>query len=166
MTARPTKWPNYHEGDFVLRNYVFRSGETLPELRLHYRTLGTPRRNATGKIINGVPLLKGNTGTGANWLRPSLAEELFGPGQPLDPPRPMASCMIRYDAAFHDIGSSHRCPRRAPPDSAARHVDARTRSARHRLRHRLFESRTRVWASSMNERVGIAGAPRYCEGSV
>jgi homoserine acetyltransferase len=106
MTARPTKWPNYHEGDFVLRNYVFRSGETLPELRLHYRTLGTLRRNATGKIINGVVLLQGNTGTGANWLGPSLAEELFGPGQTLDPPRPMASCMIRYDVAFHDIGSS------------------------------------------------------------
>ena len=79
-----TRWPNYHEGDFVIRNYVFRSGETLPELKQHYRTLGTAKRNAAGKIINGVLLLQGNTGTGANWLRPSLADELFGPGQPLD----------------------------------------------------------------------------------
>ena len=78
------KWPNFREGDFVIRNYVFRSGETLPELKLHYRTLGTAKRNAAGKIINGVLLLQGNTGTGANWLRPSLADELFGPGQPLD----------------------------------------------------------------------------------
>jgi len=84
MSADETKWPNYREGDFVIPNYVFRSGETLPELKLHYRTLGTARRNAAGKIVNGVLLLQGNTGTGANWLRPSLADELFGPGQPLD----------------------------------------------------------------------------------
>ena len=77
-------WPNYQEGDFVIRDYVFRSGETLPELKLHYRTLGTAKRNAAGKIINGVLLLQGNTGTGANWLRPSLADELFAPEQPLD----------------------------------------------------------------------------------
>src|ERR1700756_1737555 len=86
-TAAPAehmKWPNYQEGDFIVRNYVFRSGETLPELKLHYRTLGTAKRNAAGEIINGVLLLQGNTGTGANWLRPSLADELLGPGQPLD----------------------------------------------------------------------------------
>jgi homoserine O-acetyltransferase len=79
-----TRWPNYQEGDFVIRNYVFRNGETLPELKLHYRILGTPKHNAAGKIINGVLLLQGNTGTGANWLRPSLADELFAPGLPLD----------------------------------------------------------------------------------
>ena len=84
MPTHQTNWPNYHEGDFVIRNYVFRSGETLSELKLHYRTLGTPKRDPAGKIINGVLLLQGNTGTGANWLRPSLADELFAPGQPLD----------------------------------------------------------------------------------
>ena len=84
MSAHPTKWPNYSEGDFIIRSYVFRSGEILPELKLHYRTLGTPKRDAAGRITNGVLLLQGNTGTGANWLRPSLADELFGPGQPLD----------------------------------------------------------------------------------
>jgi hypothetical protein len=41
MTVDHAKWPNYREGDFVIRNYVFRSGERLPELNLHYRTLGT-----------------------------------------------------------------------------------------------------------------------------
>jgi homoserine O-acetyltransferase len=56
MTVHTTKWPNYLEGDFVIRNYVFRSGEMLPELKLHYRTLGTATRNAFGKIINGVLL--------------------------------------------------------------------------------------------------------------
>jgi homoserine O-acetyltransferase/O-succinyltransferase len=63
---------------------VYRNGETLPELKLHYRTLGMAKRNAAGKIINGVLLLQGNTGTGANWLRPSLVDELFAPGEPLD----------------------------------------------------------------------------------
>ena len=77
-------WPNYREADFVIQDYRFASGEVLPELRLHCRTMGTPRRDPTGKIVNGVLLLQGNTGTGANWLRPSLADELYGPGQPLD----------------------------------------------------------------------------------
>ncbi len=81
---------------FVIRNYVFRSGETLPELKLHYRTLGTAKRNAAGKIVNGVLLLQGNTGTGANWLRPSLADELFMAGQPLDAAR------ILHDHAGRD----------------------------------------------------------------
>ncbi|MGH7066114.1 MAG: alpha/beta fold hydrolase, partial [Stellaceae bacterium] len=79
-----TKWPSYAEGDFVIHNYVFASGESLPELKLHWRTVGLPKRDKAGKITNGVLLLQGNTGTGANWLRPSLADELFGPGQPLD----------------------------------------------------------------------------------
>jgi homoserine O-acetyltransferase/O-succinyltransferase len=82
--AERTRWPNYQEGDFIIRNHRFRSGEALPELKLHYRTLGTAKRNAADKIVNGVLLLQGNTGTGANWLRPSLADELFAPGQPLD----------------------------------------------------------------------------------
>jgi homoserine O-acetyltransferase len=82
--AAATTWPNYREGDFVIRDYKFASGESLPELRLHYRTLGTARRDAAGRIVNGILLLQGNTGTGANWLRPSLADELFATGQPLD----------------------------------------------------------------------------------
>lgn len=82
--AEGARWPNYHEGDFIIRDYAFRSGERLAELKLHYRTLGTPRRDAKGGITNGVLLLQGNTGTGANWLRPSLADELFAPGEPLD----------------------------------------------------------------------------------
>jgi homoserine O-acetyltransferase len=78
------KWPNYREDDFILKDYRFASGEVLPELKLHYRTMGVPRRDAGGKIVNGLLLLQGNTGTGENWLRPSLADHLYGPGQPLD----------------------------------------------------------------------------------
>ena len=82
--AAESGWPNFQEGDFVVKDYTFKSGESLAEAKLHYRTLGTAQRNAAGEIVNGVLLLQGNTGTGANWLRPSLADELFKPGQPLD----------------------------------------------------------------------------------
>jgi homoserine O-acetyltransferase len=71
----------------VLKNYVFDSGETLPELKLHYTVLGTPHKNAAGEIDNAVVLLHGTSGTGKNWLLPSLAGELFGEGQPLDASR-------------------------------------------------------------------------------
>src|ERR1041384_8312605 len=84
QTDPAARWPNYREDDFVIKDYRFASGEVLPELRLHYRTMGSPRHDAAGRIVNGVLLLQGNTGTGANWLRPSLADELYGPGQPLD----------------------------------------------------------------------------------
>ena len=80
-------WPSQHEGDFVLKDYVFASGETLPDLKLHHTTLGTPHRNAAGEIENAVLLLHGTSGTGKNWLLPSLADELFGAGQPLDASR-------------------------------------------------------------------------------
>lgn len=82
-----TDWPNYREDDFVIPDYKFASGETLPQLNLHYRTLGSAERNGAGEIVNGVLLLQGNTGTGANWLRPSLADELFKAGEPLDASR-------------------------------------------------------------------------------
>jgi len=79
-----TSWPNQREADFTLKDFHFNSGETLPDLRLHYMTLGTPTRNAAGEIANAVVLLHGTSGSGKSWLLPSLANELFGKGQPLD----------------------------------------------------------------------------------
>jgi homoserine O-acetyltransferase/O-succinyltransferase len=79
-----TNWPGYREGDYAIKNYQFADGERLAELKIHYRTIGTARRDKAGKVVNGVLLLQGNTGTGANWFRPTLADELFKPGQPLD----------------------------------------------------------------------------------
>ena len=72
------------EGDFVLRDFRFASGETLPELRLHYRTLGAPRKDASGRVANAVLILHGTTGSGAQFMADSFAGELFGPGQLLD----------------------------------------------------------------------------------
>jgi homoserine O-acetyltransferase len=72
------------EGDAVLRNFRFASGERLPEIRIHYATLGTPRRDAKGAVTNAVMILHGTGGTGRQFLQPQFASELFGPGQPLD----------------------------------------------------------------------------------
>ena len=58
QTDAAASWPNYCEDDFVIEDYRFASGELMPELRLHYRTMGVPRRNAAGKIVNGVLLLQ------------------------------------------------------------------------------------------------------------
>ena len=63
--AAETNWPNYQETDFIIKNYAFKSGESLPEARIHYRTLGTPKRDGSGNIVNAVLLLQGNTGTSA-----------------------------------------------------------------------------------------------------
>jgi homoserine O-acetyltransferase len=76
--------PNRQEGTFIARGFQFQSGATLPELKLAFTTLGTPQRDSSGNVTNAVLLLHGTTGTGANWLAPSLAEALFREGQPLD----------------------------------------------------------------------------------
>ena len=78
-----TTWPT-RESDVVFRNFRFRSGEMLPELRMHYTTLGTPHRNAAGEIDNAVMVLHGTGGSGWQFLRPQFADELYGSGQPLD----------------------------------------------------------------------------------
>ncbi|HTU09804.1 MAG TPA: alpha/beta fold hydrolase [Allosphingosinicella sp.] len=83
--AQPTDWASrLTEGDVALADFRFRSGETLPVLRMHYATLGTPRRNAAGEIVNAVMVLHGTGGTGRQFLAPQFADELYGPGQPLD----------------------------------------------------------------------------------
>lgn len=75
------------EGDFRTADFALADGQRLAELRLHYRTLGEPRRGADGRVENAVLLLHGTGGTGAQFLSPQFAGELFGPGQPLDTAR-------------------------------------------------------------------------------
>jgi homoserine O-acetyltransferase len=79
----PTHWP-IRDGVFHIRDFAFSSGETLGDLRLHYLTLGTPRRDADGHIVNAVLLLHGTGGDAHNLLSPFFSDVLFGPGQPLD----------------------------------------------------------------------------------
>ncbi len=76
-----------HEGDFVVRDFHFRSGEALPELRLHYTTLGAPKRDAQGRVTNAVLIMHGTGGWGGNFFRPQFSDVLFKPGGLLDPAR-------------------------------------------------------------------------------
>jgi homoserine O-acetyltransferase/O-succinyltransferase len=79
--------PAVQEGDFVLKDFRFASGETLPELRLHYRTLGKLQRDAQGVARNAVLIMHGTGGTGAQFLRPEFSGELFRAGGELDTQR-------------------------------------------------------------------------------
>lgn len=82
--ALPPGTPPVQEGDFVAKGFRFHDGETLPELHLHYRTLGAPHRNAAGQVDNAVLILHGTGGSGGAFIRPIFSGELFGPGQLLD----------------------------------------------------------------------------------
>ena len=75
---------NVVEGDYVVKDFKFKSGETLPELKLHYRTIGTPTKDSNGVVNNAVLIMHGTGGTGAQFLSQQFANVLFGPGQLLD----------------------------------------------------------------------------------
>jgi homoserine O-acetyltransferase len=75
------------EGEAVLKDFRFSSGEKIPELRVHYRTFGRLERDAQGTARNAVLVLHGTTGSGAQFVRQEFAGELFEPGQPLDATR-------------------------------------------------------------------------------
>jgi homoserine O-acetyltransferase len=81
---QPGPSPTPKEGDYVSHDFHFTSGETLPELRIHYATFGTAVRDASGKVTNAVLLLHGTTGSGRQFLAPQFAGVLFGAGQLLD----------------------------------------------------------------------------------
>src|SRR5438105_3243810 len=94
LSAPPTGWgapapvavrngPT-REGEVILKDFRFRDGEALPQLRMHYTTLGQPHRNAAGVIDNAVMVLHGTGGDGKQFLRPQFADALYGPGEPLD----------------------------------------------------------------------------------
>jgi homoserine O-acetyltransferase len=70
--------------DYVIKNFTFESGETLPEVRIHYLALGQPRRDASGRVQNAVIIGHGTTGSGDAFMSRSFGGELFGPGQPFD----------------------------------------------------------------------------------
>jgi homoserine O-acetyltransferase len=82
--ASSADYPAPTESDYTIRDFKFASGETLPELRLHYRTIGKPEKDAQGKTTNAVLILHGTTGSGAQFIRSEFAGELFGKDQPLD----------------------------------------------------------------------------------
>jgi homoserine O-acetyltransferase/O-succinyltransferase len=79
----PTHWP-IRNVVYHIHNFRFGTGETLADLRLHYVTLGNPRRDAAGHVLNAVLLIHGTSGDAHSLLNPVFSDVLFGPGQPLD----------------------------------------------------------------------------------
>ena len=84
VAAPPSRtWP-IREQDVVLKDFRFHDGEALAQLRMHVTMLGAPHRNAAGQVDNAILVLHGTGGTGKQFLQPQFANELYGPGQPLD----------------------------------------------------------------------------------
>jgi homoserine O-acetyltransferase/O-succinyltransferase len=85
--AQGSNYPAPVEGDFVIKDFHFASGESLPQLRMHYRAFGKPRADVHGVVRNAVLIMHGTGGNGGSLVRAEFAGELFGPGQPLDATR-------------------------------------------------------------------------------
>ena len=85
--AAQSTYPAPVDGDFIARDYVFTSGDRIPEIKIHYRTVGTPRKDADGIVRNGVLILHGTGGSGRGFLSDTYGGRLFGKGQPLDAER-------------------------------------------------------------------------------
>src|SRR5215472_3593846 len=77
-------YPAPQPGDFVVKNFQFKSGESLAEVKLHYYTVGKPLKDAGGQVRNAVLILHGTGGSGRQFLTPTFGGVLFGPGQLLD----------------------------------------------------------------------------------
>lgn len=95
-------YPMPEEGDYQITNFEFASGEILPELNLHYKTIGEPQQDASGTVRNAVLIMHGTTGSGSGFLSERFAGELFGPGQLLDGER---YYLILTDAIGHGKSS-------------------------------------------------------------
>jgi homoserine O-acetyltransferase/O-succinyltransferase len=80
----PAPWPTPREGDYIAKDFHFKDGSTLPELRLHYRVIGQPHRDSSGRVDNAVLILHGTGGAGTQFLSPRFAGILFVPGGLLD----------------------------------------------------------------------------------
>jgi homoserine O-acetyltransferase len=82
--AHAQSLPTPERRDFIVKNFRFQNGESLPEVRIHYRTVGTPVRDARGKITNGVLVMHGSSGDAGQVLAASFSDPLLGKGGPLD----------------------------------------------------------------------------------
>src|SRR4051794_25365922 len=76
--------PKATAGDFIVKDFKFESGETLPELKIHYVTLGQPQMDASGRVTNAVLILHGTGGSNTQFLGRGFGGVLFGKGQLLD----------------------------------------------------------------------------------
>lgn len=74
-------WPEPREGDFMINNFQFNDGQSLQELRLHYRTLGSPKKDKHGRTSNAVLVMHGTTSSSAQFFCDAFAGQLFNKGQ-------------------------------------------------------------------------------------
>ena len=125
--ASAQSFPPPAERDFVVRNFTFASGESLPEITLHYRTVGQPRKDADGIVRNGILILHGTGGTGAGFLGNAFGGQLFGKGQLYDAERYF---IILPDNVGHGRSSK-------PSDGLRMKFPRYTYSDMVRLQHRL-----------------------------
>ncbi|MBZ5522766.1 MAG: alpha/beta fold hydrolase [Acidobacteriia bacterium] len=84
IAAHAADYPAPQEGTFIVKDFQFKSGERMAEVKLHYYTLGKPQKDSSGKVTNAVLILHGTGGTGRQFLTPTFGGVLFGPGQLLD----------------------------------------------------------------------------------
>jgi homoserine O-acetyltransferase len=84
LAVHAAEFPTPKEGDFVIKDFTFTTGEKLPELRLHYATVGAPVKDASGKVTNAVIIMHGTGGSGRAFLSQTFGGVLFGAGQLLD----------------------------------------------------------------------------------
>ncbi|MEO8629299.1 MAG: alpha/beta fold hydrolase, partial [Betaproteobacteria bacterium] len=87
VSAWSAGYPEPVSGEYVIHDFKFANGEALPEVKLHYVTIGTPVRDDHGAVSNAVLLLHGTGGSGKGFLTDGFAGTLFAPGQPLDAAR-------------------------------------------------------------------------------
>src|SRR5262245_64455399 len=84
LALRAADYPAPQPGNFVVKDFQFKSGEKLPEVKLHYYTLGTPQKDSSGKVRNAVLILHGTGGSGRQFLTANLGGVVFRPGHLLD----------------------------------------------------------------------------------
>src|SRR5205807_3395396 len=84
VAAHAADYPTPEPGNFVVKDFQFKSGEKMAEVRLHYYTLGKPQKDSSGVVRNAVLILHGTGGTGTQFVSATFGGVLFGPGQLLD----------------------------------------------------------------------------------
>lgn len=82
--STPSSFPQVQQADFIIPHYLFRSGEQLDNLKIHYYTLGSPKKNEQGEITNAVLMLHWTGASGEALLSENYMSSLYAPGQPLD----------------------------------------------------------------------------------
>ena len=120
-------YPTLVERDFIVRNFTFATGESLPEVTLHYRTIGQPRKDADGIVRNAILILHGTGGSGGGFLGNAFGGQLFGKGQLYDADRYF---IILPDNVGHGRSSK-------PSDGLRMKFPRYTYSDMVRLQHRL-----------------------------